>query len=126
MTMPLEETIMSEIGLGANYQWFNGSGSCRYLRQKAAEKLADAIQKHLDAGEEIAPPDTELVALVKRVAQVGDQSEYELTKTWQAASYVIAEHIHQARGSEENRREAYERLKQYIEQNYISAHANRR
>ncbi len=117
--MPLEETVMREIGLGNHYNWYNGSGSCRYIRQKAADTLSDVIQKHHDNGEAIAPPDTALIQVLKRVASVGDDSDYSLTKTWQAASYIIAEHIHMANSDEVQRRESYERLKDYIEQNYI-------
>jgi len=119
MAMPLEETIMREIGLGANYNWFNGSGSCRYIRQTAADKLASVIQKHQEAGEEIAAPDNHLVAVLKRVAQIGDESDYSLTRTWQAASYVIAEHIRQAKSTDQDKLAGYENLKSYIEQNYF-------
>ena len=119
MALPLEEVVMREIGLGNHYNWYNGSGSCRYIRQKAAEAVTGAIQKHHDAGDEIAPPDDKLIGVMKRIANYGDRSEYSLTNTWIAASYVIAEHIHYANASEEDRRKAFDRLAEYLEKEYL-------
>ena len=94
MPLPLESTIMAEIGLGANYRWYNGSGSCEYTRKKAARKVASAIQAHVNAGDEIAAPNMRLIALVGRAACELDTNRYTLTKTWQVASDVIQAHIH--------------------------------
>ena len=119
MALELESTIMNEIGLGAHYNWYNGSGSCQYIRQEASNRVGSAIQKHYDAGEPIAQPDEDLVAILKRVATIGDDSEYSLTKTWQVASYVIAEHIHQAKATEQDRTKAYRDMKEYIKRNFL-------
>jgi hypothetical protein len=94
MALPLEEQIMREIGLGNHYNWYNGSGSCEYVRQKAIEQLTQAIQSYADAGEEILPPDRELIEFARQVAFHGEESQYSLTKTWEVVSYVIADHIH--------------------------------
>jgi hypothetical protein len=93
MALELETKIMQEIGLGMHYRWFNGSGSCEYVRQDASRKLQGAIQKHRGAGEQIVPPDQGLMNLMQQSTR-WDESRYELTVAWQVASYVIAAHIH--------------------------------
>lgn len=118
MAMELESKIMAEIGLGMHYNWYNGSGSCDYIRREAAEKLAKAIEKHHKAGDRIAPPDKELVELVKEATGYEEDSSI-LTKTWVVASYVIAAHIHQAKGTKEERAKEYAHVKQYIEENVL-------
>ena len=95
MALPLEQTIMNEIGLGAHYNWLNGSGSCKYIRHQAADKLAAAIQKHADAGEDIVPPDDALINEVQSISrQIEASNTYTLTAVWIAASYAVAAHIH--------------------------------
>jgi len=42
-----------------------------------------------------------------------------ITNTWMATSYIIAEHIHTARLSEEERRERLENLREFLELEYI-------
>lgn len=101
MALELEQTIMTEIGLHSNYRWFNGSGSCAHIRRQAAERLREAIQRHHDAAEEIVPPDERLIEEVKRIARSVDESEYSLTKTWEACSYIVAAHIHAFHGQPE-------------------------
>ena len=120
MALQLEETIMREIGLGNNYRWFNGSGSCEYIRHDAASKIAGAIKTHHDNGEEIALPDASLIALVKQVSSHGDDSRYSLTNTWQAASYVIAHHIHIFGVDPSTARRQTGDLAGYIKKNYLS------
>jgi len=39
MSLPLEDTIMEVIGLGMEYNWYNGSGSCGYIRREAVRLL---------------------------------------------------------------------------------------
>lgn len=119
MALELESKIMSEIGLGNHYNWYNGSGSCRYIRIEAANKLFGTIQKHHDNGEEIASPENSLINIVKHIAEDGDSDDYILTKTWQAASYVIAEHIHRIQMSDEEGLEAYRNLSRYLKSNFL-------
>lgn len=119
MALELESKIMGEIGLYSHYTWYNSSGSCRYIRTEAANKLFSTIQKHHDDGEEIAPPKNNLINTVKYIAEIGDSDDFILTKTYQAASYVIAEHIHQAKTSEEERAEAYRNLNRYLVSNFL-------
>ena len=119
MALELESKIMEEIGLHTHYTWYNGSNSCRYIRIEAANKLISAIQKHHDNGEEIAVPNRRLINLLKHIAENGDSDDFILTKTWQAASYVIAEHIHQAKTSEEERVKAYGDLNRYLRSNFL-------
>ena len=115
MALALETTIMMEIGLGDNYRWFNGSGSCEYIRQQAANKLEASIQKHYDAGERIIAPDSNLMALAQASTR-WDDSQYELTKAWQVMSYILAAHIHAV-----NDPEQLTRIAEYIRENYQSA-----
>ncbi len=120
MAFPLESTIMAEIGLGNHYHWYNGSRSCRGRRVEAADKLTGKIQEHHDAGDEIAQPSGILIAMLKRVAKSGETSSDSLTNTWVSASYVIAEHIHQAHSSNEERLDAYKRTADFIAKKYLS------
>ena len=115
MALELETKIMMEIGFGNHYNWYNGSPSCRYIRTEAVNMLFDRIQIHYDRGEEIALPNYHLINTVKRIAEIGDPDDYVLTKTWEAASYVIAAHIHQAGASEEERDKAYSTLNAHLE-----------
>ena len=117
MALELESKIMTEIGLGNHYNWYNGSPSCRYVRTEAVNRLFDIIQRHFDCGEEIAAPNFNLIETLKRIAAEGD--DCDLTKTWEGASYIIAEHIHQAHASEEERIEAFENLDKYLKDNYL-------
>ena len=110
---------MEEIGLGNHYTWFNGSPSSRNIRIEAADKLFSAIQKHHDNGDEIASPKNNLINTVKDIAEIGDSDNYTLTRTWQAASYVIAEHIHQVKTSDEERDRAYQDLNRYLRSNFL-------
>ena len=119
MALELETRIMQEIGLGRNYRWHNGSGSCLLTRQKAVEQLPKVIQQHHDAHEVIAPPDEGLIAVLRSIAMIGEESMYVLTNTWQAISYVIAEHIHQADKPAQDRATAYQSLQMHLEQQYL-------
>ena len=124
MALELESEIMEEIGLGNHYTWFNGSPSSRGIRIEAADKLYTTIQKHHDDGEEIASPKSSLINTVKHIAESGDIGDYVLTKTWQSASYVIAEHIHQAKTSDEERDKAYRDLNRYLRDNFLPKEAD--
>jgi hypothetical protein len=115
---------MEEIGLHAHYTWYNGSGSCRYIRVEAAEKLSDVIQKHHDNGEEIASPKNSLINTLKHIAENGDSDDFVLTKTWQAASYIIAEHIYHAKTSDEERNKAYGDIERFLKNNFLPKEAN--
>lgn len=121
MAMELESKIMGDIGLAPHFNYFNGSGSCEYIRKQAAEKLEGAILDN--ASGEIASPNYQVIGVVKRVAQVGDDSRYSLTKTWQAASEAIAAHIHAASLEPAQRKQFFEETAQYLEQQYLPAHA---
>lgn len=122
MALPIEETIMKEIGFGTNYSWFNGSGSCQYIRQQAASRLSSAIQEEHDKDPQaIAAPNQGMIRLLTDVASRGDLSRYSLARTWQAASYIIAEHIHTAGASEVERNEAFKKLEVYIRREYFKA-----
>lgn len=118
MALELETQIMMEIGLGNHYSWYNGSPSCRYIRIQATKRLAEKIQIHHDRGEEIAAPNYNLICTLRSIADEGEDSE--LTKTWEMASYIIAEHIHQANIPQEEKKKAFERLNEYLREHYIS------
>ena len=118
MALELETQIMMEIGLGNHYSWYNGSPSCGYIQVDAAKRLHEKIQIHHDRGEGIATPNFELTETVRRIADEGD--DLELTKTWEAVSYVIAAHIHQANVPERERMKAFEGLNEYLREHYIS------
>jgi hypothetical protein len=118
MAMELEAKIMGEIGLAQHFNYFNGSGSCEYIRKDAANKLGEAISNNVASGE-IASPNARVIGAVKRVAQIGDDSQDSLTKTWQAASEAIAAHIHAAGLEPEAQRKQLEDAAQFIEQQYL-------
>lgn len=91
MSLPEEDQIMSEIGLGSHYHWYNGSGSCRSIRITAAERLAAALVRH---GYQV---DERFTRLLLDVARSRDPEASDddccLTTTWQVASEVIRAHI---------------------------------
>lgn len=93
MALPLETTIMREIGLGMHYAWFNGSMSCSYIAKEAARKLTEAISSPFVEWEEIVSPDHQLMHLAEQSA-CWDEQEYILTKAWQVISEIISAHIH--------------------------------
>ncbi len=97
MAVELEPTVMMGIGLGNNYHRFNGSGSCRYIRQGAVGKLAEAARKH---GLSISEP---WLARCKTANQVDaiDSDECGLTNTWVACSYAIQDAIYRKEGGED-------------------------
>ena len=119
MALPLEATIMEEIGLGNHYSYYNGSGSCQFIRKKAADKLQIIIKEYRLRGEIIGEADARLCAILKQIASNGDQSEFSLTNTWKAASYIVAEHIHQAKATPQKREVAYKNLALYLQQSYL-------
>lgn len=97
MALPTETEIMREIGLGNHYTWFNGSGSCRGIRNAVADRLVSVLRERRAAGEDIAAVNPRLIALVRRAAMT-DKGDYVLTTTWQVASDVIRAHL-EARGA---------------------------
>lgn len=121
MAMPLEETIMTEVGLGMHFNWFNGSGSCEYVRRHAVDLLTEAIQKHHDAGEQIAAPNAEMIALAREATR-WDDSQYVLTKSWQVTTEVIATHIHGFYEPEEKRANWFREMTQNLRRCYQPAH----
>lgn len=91
MAMQLESEIMSAIGLGNHYNWYNGSGSCAGIARAAARELPAALRaRDLE-------PDQQLVDLVAAVA-ANEPRDSTLTRTWQCAADVIQAHIHFAAG----------------------------
>ena len=96
MALPLEETIMNEIGLGAHYSWFNGSGSCEYICRDAVNKLSATLQKH---GMTLDPKWLALCREANLVDQV-NSGQYGLTNTWIVCSYAIEDAIYRQQGGE--------------------------
>src|SRR5689334_4096267 len=92
MAVHLESEIMNAIGLGNHYSWYNGSGSCEYIRKEAVKRLPQAINDKVAAGEKIAPPEHDLIRLAISVA-LNEPRDTTLTKTWEVCSYVIQAHI---------------------------------
>lgn len=111
----LGEKIMHEVWGEDSLARLNGAPSCERQRKEAATKLAGIIQRYHSAGEQIAPPDERLMALLQRVAESGDQHQNVLTKTWVAASHIINAHIEQVNASDEERSRAYQMLKVWVE-----------
>ena len=96
MAMELEQTIMNKIGLGANYRWFNGSGSCGGKRRNAVEKLSSAAKEHELS---ISAKWLDRCRMAIRVDEL-DGEQYTLTNTWVSCSYAIADAIRRKSGSD--------------------------
>src|SRR3989344_6606488 len=122
MALELEEEIMREIGLGQHYSFYNGSGSCEPIRRTAVSRLKDIINKKRSEGKKIAPPNLGLIKILEDINKFGEESQYSLTNTWHAISYVIAEHIHQAKSKAQEREEAYDRMSKYLKNRYLPKH----
>ena len=95
MSLPLEDEIMEEIGLGRHYYWYNGSGSCIHIRQAAVDKLYRVLLARWQAGEPVAFPNLDQVELAHQAATIVDREDYTLTLTWQACANVIRWHMAQ-------------------------------
>jgi flagellar biosynthesis/type III secretory pathway protein FliH len=125
MAAELEQEIMREIGLGQPYNYFNGSGSCAYIRRQAARSLPNAIQKFHDEGKEVAEPNQQLCNLVAQVDSCevdlfGKPSTYVLTKTWEVASYVIQAHLYLYHAkTEQDRSKIVRDIREYVQEHYL-------
>ena len=119
MALELENRIMADIGFGHHFDLSNGSCTCRYIRREATDKITRVIQVYHDAGEEICEPDKDLIDILKKVSKVGDRNDKTLTKTWQAASEVIAYHITQTRSTDDSMKGFYVHLKNYLRENFL-------
>lgn len=113
-----EDRIMREIGLGAEYSWFNGSGSCEYLRTNAVSKLPEALENARKEGIAVATTSDLLLRTLKTIAQSYETSKYSLTNTWQALKYVIAEHFQVAHLSQEEQERSMQSLNDYLIEHY--------
>jgi len=117
----LEDKIMAEIGLGQNDSWYNGSGSCEYIRKEAVAQLRQKLENYREKGYKIAPTSELLVGTLQRIANSFESSRYSLTNTWQALSYVIAEHLHTANLSPDEQERAFQSLNDYLVAQYQAA-----
>ena len=96
MAVELESKVMKEIGLGQHYSWFNGSGSCRHIRNAAIGNLAQVASAN---GLTVTP---EWLAYCRTASQVDNVGggEYRLTNVWIACSYAIQDAIYRSEGGE--------------------------
>jgi hypothetical protein len=94
MAIPEEERIMREIGLGQHYSYFNGSGSCAYIRREAIDNLPTVLKKH---GYKINSGWHRLVMEADRVD--GADGESTLTNVWIMCSYAIQDAIYRKSGN---------------------------
>ncbi|HLC59349.1 MAG TPA: hypothetical protein VJH34_02395 [archaeon] len=117
MAMELEARIMKQIGLGQHYNWYAG-GSCREVRLNAVERLPRILRINHDIGLSVDIPYKPLIDILSRISVESD-SDYTLQNTWEAASYVIAAHIHNANYSNEQKTKAYEDLRKHLEKIYL-------
>lgn len=96
MAVKLEQAVMREIGLGNHYSWFNGSGTCKYIRQSAVDKLANVAREH---GLSISSDWLRHCKIANQVDQV-DDNQYSLTNTWVACSLAIQDAIYRKEAGE--------------------------
>jgi hypothetical protein len=83
--LEIEEKIMDRIGLGMNYRWFNGSGSCEYIRDQAIDRLVNVMSEY-----ELYPSKEWLDACKEAsLADMIDGGKYTLTNTWVAISNTL-------------------------------------
>ena len=88
MALDLEVEIMAAIGLAQHYNWFNGSGSCRGIRNEAIRRLPNAIRAAKRKGAKIVMPPKDLLRMLEEISYQ-EESDYSLTKTWTALSDAI-------------------------------------
>lgn len=118
-SLPLEDLAMRAIGLGAHYNYFNGSGSCSYIRMDAVKKLPDVITQLAKEGNEIIEPYGKLIDTLSKIATTSESNSYSLTKTWQAASDTIRIHMDAFYKPENERPDFLEKAVEYLEKNYL-------
>lgn len=117
MSLPLEDTIMRDIGFGNHFYWYNGSSSCRWIRQEAARQLPDAIRTQHQKGEKVVAPVNALIHLVQTVAN-WERGDATLTITWQIASDVIRAHMELCNVPEAERPEHIRKEIMYLQECY--------
>lgn len=96
MAVELEIKVMDEIGLGSvvGYSYFNGSGSCGYIRADAVNKLKKVAEKN---GLKISPNWMQRCHEALTVDEC-DGGKYSLTNTWITCSYAIQDAIYRKDG----------------------------
>lgn len=96
MAVELEEKVMREIGLGNHYSWFNGSGSCGYIRRDAVANLQEIMAKN---GLSLSKAWFSHCTKALNVDMI-DGRNYTLTNTWVACSYAIQDAIYRKEGGD--------------------------
>ena len=92
MAVDLEQKVMRQIGLGQHYSWYNGSGSCQYIRDEAIQRLPDAAKENgLDVS-------NAWLAHLRTASQVDsvNSGKYGLTNVWISCSYAVQDAIYRA------------------------------
>lgn len=84
MAVDLEQKVMRQTGLGNHYSWFNGSGSCQYIRDEAIKRLPGAAKEN---GLDIS---SAWLAHLRTASQVDNvnSGKYSLTNVWIAGCYL--------------------------------------
>ena len=96
MAVELEQTVMREIGLGNHYSWFNGSGSCEYIRRDAVQHLLEKAATH---GLTISPEWLKYCKIALQVDAI-NSGRWGLTNVWIVCSYAIQDAIYRKEGGE--------------------------
>jgi hypothetical protein len=99
-------SIMEGVGFNMDSNYWKGYAGCPAMRENAADRLGEEIQKAKDANLSIATSDETLMMFCKNVSLYGD-GKLSLNKTWDAMLGVIGEHIAQANNPKEERDNAY-------------------
>lgn len=88
MAIELESDIMASIGLGQHYTYFNGSGSCRVIRNAAIARLPQAVRNFRRKKAKIALPPASMLGMLEDISRA-EESDYSLTRTWVALAEGI-------------------------------------
>jgi hypothetical protein len=97
MAVDMEQEVMRDIGLSPHYHYFNGSGSCQWIRKEAIEKLPGALEAR---GLSLSIAWAALLRRADLADSYDGPGQYSLTNVWIACSYAIQDALYRQAGGE--------------------------
>lgn len=96
------------------FSYWNGSGECERMRHDAAANLYDAISWYSGTQGGIAWPNDQLIAIVCAIAQVGENSRYSMSNTYDAIQDVVSVHMRASALAPEEQKHLFEQAAEHL------------